>query len=98
MIRYSQRAEAQLLDLLLHYERLNRTEAAANLLAAMEAAEARIQRDPEAGLPTPRPYPRLARPGHAWVKSGRYWVAYTRTDPPVIVAVFHEAADIPNRV
>jgi len=40
----------------------------------------------------------LARKGHAWIKAGRYWGAYDTTTPPVIVAVFYEAADIPNRL
>jgi hypothetical protein len=38
----------------------------------------------------------LARPGHAWMKEGRYWIACSLTTPPVINAIFHEAADIPG--
>jgi hypothetical protein len=32
------------------------------------------------------------------VKAGRYWVAYNTTQPPVIVAVFYETANIPGRL
>jgi hypothetical protein len=52
---------------------------------------------PGDGLPAPRPYPELARPGQAWLKAGRYWIAYGTGAPPVILAVFFETADIPGR-
>ena len=61
-------------------------------------SEAKIERAPGTGLPAPRPYPQLARPGWAWTRSGRYWVAYTTGPAPVIVAVFFETANIPGRV
>jgi hypothetical protein len=32
------------------------------------------------------------------VQAGRYWVAYSTTKPPVIVAVFYDAANIPGRL
>jgi hypothetical protein len=32
------------------------------------------------------------------VKAGRYWIAYSTKQPPVIVAVFYETADIPGRL
>jgi plasmid stabilization system protein ParE len=98
LIEYSQRAQRQLFELLLHYEKLDRTEAVRNLIAAMAQVEASIERKPDAGLPAPRPYPSLARLGYAWTKSGSYWVAYSRSAPSVIVGVFHESADIANRV
>ncbi len=41
---------------------------------------------------------RAAGPARAWVKAGRYWVAYNTTQPPVIVAVFYETANIPARL
>jgi hypothetical protein len=68
-----------------------------NLAAALAEAETRIERNPDAGLRAPRPYPKLVRPGCAWLKAGRYWVAYTLTEPPLIVGVFFETADIPRR-
>jgi hypothetical protein len=67
-------------------------------LVALHDAERRIARDPAAGLPAPRPYPQVARPGRAWVKAGRYWVVYTITHPPVIAAVFYETVNIPARL
>ena len=67
-------------------------------MIAMQEAADRIEADPAAGLPAPRPYPELARPGRAWVKAGRYWVLYRTTAPPVIIAVFFETADIPGRL
>jgi hypothetical protein len=41
---------------------------------------------------------RALRGGRAWVKAGRDWVAYRTTQPPVIVAVFYETANTPNRL
>jgi plasmid stabilization system protein ParE len=98
LIEYSRRAERQLAVLLLHYDKLGRTEAVANLLAAMKQAQTRIGRAPGSGLQAPRPYPELATLNYAWIKSGLYWVAYSRSNPPVIAAVFHDSADIPNRL
>jgi plasmid stabilization system protein ParE len=94
---YSREAERQVDDLRRHYDRLNRVGASENLAAALAEAETRIERNPDAGLRAPRPYPKLVRPGCAWLKAGRYWVAYTLTEPPLIVGVFFETADIPRR-
>jgi hypothetical protein len=58
----------------------------------------RISAHPNRGLPAPRPYPGLARPGRAWIKSGRYWIAYRTRPRLLIVAVFYETADIPGRI
>lgn len=97
MIRLSGDAERQITDLLRHYARLGRPEAGRNLIAAIDQAVVRIERDPGAGLPAPHPYPDLARPGRAWTKTGRYWIAYSTTQPPAIVGVFYETADLPGR-
>lgn len=43
------------------------------------------------------PYPRLASDGRRWIKVGAYWIAYSTTEPPVILGVFYETADIPSR-
>jgi hypothetical protein len=67
-------------------------------LTAIENAKARIARDPNAGLPSPRSYPTLKKPGRLWIKEGRYWISYTDTKPPIISGVFFETADIPNWV
>lgn len=98
MIAYSARARSQLQALLAHYESLSRTEAVRNLTTAMASAEVRIEHNPLAGLPAPRPYPWLADLGFHWIKSQRYWIAYTGNEPLAIVAVFHDTADIPNRI
>ena len=39
----------------------------------------------------------LKQPGVAWLKAGRYWVAYNTEGEKVIQAVFHETADMPGR-
>jgi dUTP pyrophosphatase len=97
LIVYAREAQEQVDNLLLHYEARGRPEATRNLAVALGLAEARIERDPDGGLRAPRPYPSVARPGYAWIKVGRYWISYSRNSPPVIVAVFHETADIPSR-
>ena len=98
MIGYSARAERQIVALRHHYEDLGRTTAVCALIAALDEAEGRIERDPAAGLAAPRPYPKLARYGLAWIKSGRYWIAYSTGQSPVIVGVFFETANIPRRM
>jgi plasmid stabilization system protein ParE len=98
LIAYTPRAARQVEDLRQHYEGRERIEAIRALDTALNEAERKIEGNPAAGLAAPRPYPRLARHGRAWVKVGRYWVAYSTTQPPVIVAVFYDAADIPGRV
>jgi plasmid stabilization system protein ParE len=91
-------AGRQVRELQRHYRNLGRPEAIRGLAAALETAWRAITTTPRAGLPAPRPYPRLAQPGTLWLKSGRYWIAY-RTQPSVaIVAVFFETANIPGRL
>lgn len=97
MIRLSSDAERHVAELLQHYARRGRPEAGGKLIAIIDQAAARIERDPNGGLAAPRPYPALARPGRAWVKAGRYWIAYSTTQSPVILGVFYETADIPRR-
>jgi plasmid stabilization system protein ParE len=98
LIPYTARALRQIDDLIEHYEVRGRTEAVRALFVALDQAEGRIEANPAAGLPAPRPYPQLARPGRLRLKAGRYWIAYSPTNPPVIVAVFYETADIPGRI
>ena len=98
MIALSRRAERDLDGLIRHFESLGRPEAQQSLLAAIDDALSRIEADAPAGLPAPRPYPEVAQPGRAWMKSGRCWVAYSLTDPPEVIAVFHDTADIPARL
>ncbi len=98
MIRYTAEAIDQIDALCIHYVGKARTEAALALDRALEQAERVITLQPEAGLPFPRPYSGLARTGRAWIKAGRYWISYSLTSPPVILAVFYEAADLPGRL
>lgn len=72
-------------------------EAGRNLLSAVDQAIQTICMDPMVGLPAPRPYPALTQPGRLWLRTGRYWIAYTKT-PSLIVAVFHDMADITGRI
>jgi plasmid stabilization system protein ParE len=98
LIEYTPEALRQVDALLQHYEKRQRNGAARALLTALEDAERQIERDPSTGLIAPRPYPQLTQPGRAWLKSGRYWIVYTTTTPPVIAAVFFETSDIPGRL
>jgi hypothetical protein len=68
------------------------------MLAALDEAERKIESSPAGGLPAPRPYPWLMRPGLAWLKAGRYWIGYRQRPRLVITAVFFEMADIPTRL
>jgi plasmid stabilization system protein ParE len=97
LIELTPRARRQLDDLRAYYEDRQRPEALWNLADAVERAAERIERDPAAGFPAPRPYPSLAQPGRAWIKEGSYWFAYSIATPPVIVGIFHDTADIPGR-
>ena len=64
----------------------------------MAEAEAIILQEPEAGRAAPRPYPRLVKAGRLWIFVRRYWIAYAPARPPVILAVFHDSADIAGRL
>jgi hypothetical protein len=99
LIPLSRQARKQIAALAHHYDARGRPAAFRNLLLALREASSMIERDPAGGLPAPRPYPQLAEPGQAWVKAGRYWIAYqTAPPPPTIVAVFYETANIPKRL
>ena len=95
MTEYTARAEIQVTALRDHYEELGRTTATRALFAALDEAERRIDNG-DAGMSAPRPYPRLVRPGRAWIKARRYWICYSTTAPPIIVGVYFETADIPG--
>jgi plasmid stabilization system protein ParE len=97
LIAYTPRATRQVDALIQHFEEHQRSGAVHALLAALDEAEQKIEHNPTGGLAAPRPYPHLARQGRAWVKAGRYWIAYDTTLPPTIVAVFYETAGIPRR-
>ena len=97
MIAFTPEARRQVRALRDYYQERDRIEAVRGLRAAIAAAWEKIIADPAAGLAAPRPYPHLAQPGRAWIKAGRYWIAY-RTGPPVIAGVFYETANIPRRL
>lgn len=98
MIGYTARALAQIDGLAAHYQRFGRTEAIANLRAALAAAEKRIEAAPFGGLSAPRPYPIVKSKRRLWIKEGRYWIAYRVSPEPTIVGVFYERANIPGRL
>jgi plasmid stabilization system protein ParE len=98
LITLSRRAETQVNTLIEHCERLDRLNAARNLLAAIEAARDTIVKSSEAGLPAPRPYAQLRKSGRLWVHVRSYWICYMQAAPTVIVEIFHESADIPGRL
>ena len=76
MIAFTPEAAQQVRDLRAYYEERERTAAIRSLATALDAAWRKIKANPAIGLVAPRPYPDLAMPGRAWVKAGRYWVAY----------------------
>ena len=98
MIALTPDARRQVRALRDHYQELERIEAVRGLRRSLVAAWEKIVANPAAGLSAPRPYPQLARPGRAWIKAGRYWIAYSTNVPVVIVGVFYETADIPRRM
>jgi plasmid stabilization system protein ParE len=98
LIGFTARAARQFRDLREHYEDLERPEAVRGLIAALDEASRKIAKNPAAGSLAPRPYPHLARPGRAWIKAGRYWISYSTTEPPLILGIFYETANIPRRL
>lgn len=99
MIRLSAEAEAQLNALLTYYDALDRPEAMYRIRATLVKAAARIEASTSPFFDAPRPYPTLKRAGWTWPKEGGYWFAFsTFADSFVIPALFHEAADMPDRL
>jgi plasmid stabilization system protein ParE len=94
---YSTTALRHIDELTAHYQQKRRPEAIRNLFAALARVEALIDAGPRRPRAFPATYRELARPGRAWLKEARYWIAYEQTDPPVIVAVFWEGADLGRR-
>ena len=99
MIRLSVAARAQVSRLASYYDALDRPEAVRNLRTIIAKAGERIEARRGLFLPAPRPYPGLARAGWLWLKEGPYWIAFASdVRGAIIQVVFHEAADIPNRL
>jgi plasmid stabilization system protein ParE len=97
LTEYSATALRQIGELTAHFRKKRRPEAIQNLLAALTRVEAAIAAGPRRTRAFPAGYRELARPGRAWVKEARYWIAYEQTEPPIIVAVFWDAADLGRR-
>jgi hypothetical protein len=94
VIRLARTARTQISGLARHYRDLDRPKAVANLRAP-ERIE--LRRGPF--FPALRPYPNLTPPGWLWLKEGPNWIAYVSDSGGALIqAVFHEAADIPNRI
>ena len=99
MIPLSSAAESALAALADHYALLGRDRAIDRLVASIEAACTRFERERGRFYDAPRPYPGLAEFGLRSTKEGPYWVAFADThEGPVVAGVFHEGADIPNRI
>ncbi|MDE1148501.1 MAG: hypothetical protein PW843_18095 [Azospirillaceae bacterium] len=96
MIHFSAEAEAQLASLQDYFEERLWLQALEKLADAVDEAERFILNEPAKGLPAPRPYPWLTQADVAWIKVHRYWFAY-RAQPPLVLALFDETADIPGR-
>ncbi len=94
----TEKAQRQVDALIGYYEDENRLGALRNLRTAIAAASDEIDRNPGGGKPAPTPFPDLALPDRAWIKSGRYWFLYSTTEPLVIISIFFETSDIPNRL
>jgi len=97
LIDYSAEALEQIRDLRADFERKRCIEAVRALILSLTEAEQQIKRHPAGGLRAPRPYPERASLGRRWIKSDRYWVAYSASQPPVIISVFYDQANIPGR-
>jgi plasmid stabilization system protein ParE len=99
MIPLSPAAQAAL-DALTEFYRVRGRDRAIELLANnIEAACKRYQSGRRRFVPAPRVYPQLSDFGFLWTKEGPYWIAFAETaSGPVVAGLFHEAADIPNRM
>ena len=99
MISLTAAAEAAFTALADHYQSLGRDRAIDRLRVAVEVACARYENGRGLLYDAPRPYPALADLGFRWTKEGSYWIAFERTAVgPVVPGIFHERADIPNRL
>ena len=98
ILPYTARAAGHVDSLVTHYlEEKKRPEAVGGLLRALTEASAAILARRARLYDAPRPYPELKQHGTYWVYSRPYWIAFRRSDNPVISAVFYNEADIPGR-
>jgi hypothetical protein len=98
MARLAAKAEIHVLDLIDHYNRLERDAAITRLLDAVAAALAAYDDRPRLSA-YPANYRDLAPLGLHWMKQHRYWFGALLTGEGwVIATVLFESADIPGRV
>lgn len=99
MVGITRTAKHQFQALLRDYMRKERDLAVAKLLDAFSAAVSRIEADPAAGVPHPRPYPEVANWGFLWVKEHRYWFGYSMSKGyPILTNIHFDTSDIPGHV
>jgi hypothetical protein len=98
VIELAARAALEVARLEEHYDQLGRPEAIRNLASALAEASDKIEGEPGTGMAAPRPYPSLVKPGRLWLHVHRYWIAYSTTNPPVILAILYDTANIPERI
>jgi plasmid stabilization system protein ParE len=75
LIAFTPEARRQVRALRQYHEERERAAALRALTVALNSARRKIITNPAVGLAAPRPHPGLARPGRAWIKAGRYWIA-----------------------
>jgi hypothetical protein len=99
VIRVIARARAQIAILTAYYVDRDRDDAIKNLKRAVITACNRILVQIGPFYPAPRPYPSIARPGWLWLKTGSCWVVLGETGTGYVIhALFHESANIPDRM
>ena len=99
MIYETHHARDQIRALRAYYLNKERYDAYRNLRAAIAEARARIEADPNSGLPHPRPYPAMAKWGFLWIKVHRYWFGWsTWRGYPVVTNVFDATSRMWRRV
>jgi len=99
VIRVSRTARGHIAALVAHYDQLERPEAVRNLRSAIARAATRIETRRGPFYPAPRPYPTLTRDGWQWLHERPYWIGFSALPVgAVILAVFHDTADIPGRL
>jgi hypothetical protein len=99
MIPLSAAAESELDARTRRYKSLRRDRAIDRLVSAVQIACDHYEMRRGLSYDAPRPGPALADLGFRWTKDGSYWIAFEKTTAgPVVSGIFHEAADIPNRL
>ncbi len=99
MIPLSAAAEAEPDALTSYYETLGRDRAIDRLVEAGGTACDRYDRRRGLFYDSPRPLPGACRYGSSLDEGGTLWIPFEETTAgPVVAGIFHESADIPNRL